>query len=108
MAKKGNFNLSEVIRERRKTHRSEKAMDAFEAIRKAHPTQKINEGTFKSTFYKLVGGGKRKVVRRAKPGSGEKDGSGIIGQAVAFVRCAGSIAAARQALDDLEQAIKEL
>jgi hypothetical protein len=110
MAKKADFNLSEVIRERRKTHRKEKATEALAAIKKAHPTQKINDGTFKSTFYKLVGGsGKKRTVRRLKPGArGEKEGSGIIAQAVAFVRSAGSIGAARQALDELEAAVREL
>ena len=52
MAKRPDFNLSETIREYRKAHRGVKAMDAFAAIKKAHPSQKINEGTFKSTFYK--------------------------------------------------------
>jgi hypothetical protein len=36
--------------------------------KKAHPAAKINEGTFKSTFYKLAGAGKKKSVRRPKPG----------------------------------------
>jgi hypothetical protein len=67
MAKRASFNLSETIREYRKAHRGVKAMDALEAIKKAHPSQKINDGTFKSTFYKLAGTGKR-TVRRRKPG----------------------------------------
>jgi hypothetical protein len=105
MAKKSDFNLSEVIRGRRKTHRSEKAMDAFEAIKKSHPNQKINEGTFKSTYYKLAGA-KRRVVRRAKPGRGDGAGN-VIGPALAFIRAAGSIEKAKEILSDLE-AVKEL
>src|SRR5580704_5179391 len=66
--KSDGFNLSEVIRQFRNAHRGVSAKITFEGIKKAHPSQKINEGTFKSTFYKLAGGGKRKVVRRRKPG----------------------------------------
>jgi hypothetical protein len=40
-----------------KSHRGVKATGALAAIKKAHPGQKINEGTFKATFYKLAGGG---------------------------------------------------
>ncbi len=64
MAKRPGVNLSETIREYCKAHRDAKAMDAFMAIRKAHPSQKINEGTFKSTFYKIVSGGKRTLEER--------------------------------------------
>ena len=74
MAKKANgFNLSETIREYRKSHRGASAREAMEAIKKSNPDHKINEGTFKSTFYKLAGSGKRSV-RRAKPGRGRARG----------------------------------
>jgi hypothetical protein len=52
------FNLSETIRDYRKSHRGASAKTAFAAIKAANPSQKINEGTFKSTFYKLVGHGR--------------------------------------------------
>jgi hypothetical protein len=66
MAKKATINLSETIREFQKSHRGVSAKDAFEAIKRAHPGQKIKEGTFKAVFYKFAGGGKRKVVKRRK------------------------------------------
>ena len=70
MAKKSEgFNLSATIREFRKSHRGVPATAALAAVKKAHPNQKINDGTFKATFYKLAGGGKKKSVRRRKPGS---------------------------------------
>jgi hypothetical protein len=56
MANRRNaFNLSATIREYQKAHRGASASDALEAVRKDHPGQKINEGTFKATFYKLAG-----------------------------------------------------
>ncbi|HET6323815.1 MAG TPA: hypothetical protein VFG04_03870 [Planctomycetaceae bacterium] len=105
MAKKSEFNLSEVIRERRKSHRSEKATEALAAIQKAHPNQKINSGTFKSTYYKISGA--KRTVRRAKPGRGGAEGGGVLPAALAFIRAAGSIAAAKEVLAELEQ-VKEL
>lgn len=106
MAKRKDFNLSETIREFRKTHPKANAREAFEAISKA-AGQKINEGTFKSTFYKLVGSKKRTV--RSKPGrGGAGDGAGgVIGTALAFIRSAGGIEAAKQVLSELE-AVREL
>jgi hypothetical protein len=108
MAKRKEFNLSETIREFRKTHPKTNAREAFEAISKSSG-QKINEGTFKSTFYKLVGGGKRRTVRRAKPlRRGAGDGAGnVIGAALIFIRAAGGIPQAKQVLMDLES-VKEL
>jgi hypothetical protein len=96
MAKRKEFNLSEIIRDFQKSHRSVKAMDAFEQIKKAHPSQKINEGTFKSTFYKLVGGGKRKV-RRLKPGHNGAAHGGLTA-ALTFVRAVGGFDAAQEQL----------
>lgn len=108
MAKKKDFNLSEVIREHRKANPNHTAKEAFEAIGKS-AGHKINEGTFKSTFYKLAGQGKRRVVRRRKPGAsaGAGDGVGIIAQALGFIRSAGGIEGAKQILAELE-AVKEL
>ena len=69
MAKKSeDFNLSATIREFQKSHRGVPATAALAAVKKAHPSQKINESTFRATFYKLAGGGKKKSVRRRKPG----------------------------------------
>jgi hypothetical protein len=107
MAKRKEFNLSEAIREHRKTNPKHTAKEAFEAIGKS-AGQKINEGTFKSTFYKLAGQGKRRVVRRRKPGAaGVGNGAGIVAQALGFIRSAGGIEEARQILAELE-AVKEL
>jgi hypothetical protein len=110
MARKtGGFNLSETIRQYRKTHRGESARNAFEGIKKAHPGEKINEGTFKSTFYKLAGGGKRKVVKRRKPGRlvpGHGSADHIMSVGLHFIRLAGGVEAARERLVGLEQLIE--
>ena len=108
MAKRPDFNLSETIREYRKAHRGVKAMDAFAAIKKAHPSQKINEGTFKSTFYKLAGSGKRTVKRR-KPGrlvAGHGNPEHIMQVGLQFIRLAGGVEAARERLVGLETLIE--
>jgi hypothetical protein len=108
MAKHSSFNLSETIREYRKAHRGVKAMDAFAAIKQTHPTQKINEGTFKSTFYKLAGSGKRSV-RRRKPGrfaAGDGSAEHIMKAGLHFIRLAGSVEAARERLVGLEKLIE--
>jgi hypothetical protein len=108
MAKAKAFNLSEAIRQHRKTNPSHTAKEALEALSKS-AGHKINEGTFKSTFYKLAGQGKRRVVRRRKPGPrhGTGENAGIVAHALAFIRSAGGIEAAKQVLAELE-AVKEL
>jgi hypothetical protein len=112
MAKKSNgFNLSETIREYRKSHRGTSARDAMEAIKKSHPDQKINEGTFKSTFYKLAGsGGKGRSVRRAKPmrghGRGGDASNEVMRAGLTFIRLAGSVDAARERLAGLKDLIE--
>jgi hypothetical protein len=110
MAKKSNgFNLSETIREYRKSHRGASARDAMEAIKKSHPDQKINEGTFKSTFYKLAGsGGKGRSVRRAKPlrGRGGDASNEVMRAGLTFIRLAGSVDAARERLAGLKDLIE--
>jgi hypothetical protein len=109
MAKRANgFNLSETIRDYRKSHRGASAREAMEAIKKSNPDQKINEGTFKSTFYKLAGSGKRSV-RRAKPGRagrGGGDGSDVMRAGLTFIRLAGSVDAAREQLAGLKDLIE--
>ena len=108
MAKKGSFNLSETIRDFQKAHRGVSAKDALEAIKKAHPSQKINEGTFKATFYKLAGGGKRRVKRR-KPGklfSGHGSPDHIMKVGLEFIRLAGGVEEARERLVGLEALIE--
>jgi len=68
MAKKSDgVNLSAVIRAFQSKNPSIPATQALEAVRKSHQGRKINEGTLKATFYKLAGG-KKKAVRRRKPG----------------------------------------
>src|ERR1700730_2609281 len=109
MAKRKDFNLSEAIREHRKSNPKHTAREAFEAISKAAPS-KVNEGTFKSTFYKLAGS-KKRTVRKLKPGrvgrgAGEGAG-GVIATALAFIRSAGGMAEAKQVLAELE-AVREL
>jgi hypothetical protein len=108
MAKRASFNLSETIREFRKAHRGVRAMDAFAAIKKSHPNQTINEGTFKSTFYKLAGSGKRSV-RRRRPGrviAGHGSPDHIMQAGLHFIRLAGSVEAARERLVGLEALIE--
>jgi hypothetical protein len=109
MAKKANgFNLSETIREYRKSHRAATARAAMEAIKKSHPDQKINDGTFKSTFYKLVGGGRKRSVKRAKPfhGRGSNGSTDVMRAGLTFIRLAGSVDAAREQLAGLKDLIE--
>jgi hypothetical protein len=108
MAKKANgFNLSETIRVYRKGHRGATARAAMEAIKKSHPDQKINDGTFKSTFYKLVGTGRKRTVTRAKPFRGHGNGSAEVMRAgLTFIRLAGSVDAAREQLAGLKDLIE--
>lgn len=106
MAKRKDFNLSEVIRKHRTANPNHTAKEAFEAIGKS-AGHKINEGTFKSTFYKLAGEGKRRVVRRRKPGASSGNGPGIVAQALGFIRSAGGIEEAKQILVELET-VKDL
>jgi hypothetical protein len=95
MAKRSlGFNLSATIREFQKSHPDVSATDALVAVKKAHPTQKIKEGTFKATFYKLAGGGKHKVVKRRKPVRAVAGGGGVYGESImraglTFIRLAG-------------------
>jgi hypothetical protein len=107
--KSAGFNLSEVIRQYRQAHRGVSAKNALEGIKKAHPSQKINEGTFKSTFYELAGGGKRQVVRRRKPErraavNGQSDH--VLKAGLDFIRLAGGLEQARERLAGLTALIE--
>jgi hypothetical protein len=109
MAKKGSFNLSQTIRDFQKSHRGVAATAALAAVKKAHPSQKINEGTFKATFYKLAGGGRRKVVKRRKPGAvfpGHGSGDHIMTAGLHFIRLAGGVDQARERLVGLDALIE--
>jgi hypothetical protein len=110
MAKRSaGFNLSETIRDFQKSHRGVPATAALVAVRKAHPSQAINEGTFKSTFYKLVGGGKKKSVRRRKPGRlvpGHGSGDHIMSVGLHFILLVGGAEAARERLVGLAELIE--
>ncbi|HEV3304466.1 MAG TPA: hypothetical protein VG055_32750 [Planctomycetaceae bacterium] len=110
MAVKSNsFNLSEVIRQYRKAHRGVSPKHALEGIRKAHPAPKINEGTFKSTFYKLAGAGKRRVVRRRKPGrvvAGNGQADEALKAGLEFIRLAGGVEHAQTKLAGLAALIE--
>jgi hypothetical protein len=108
MAKKSDgFNLSATIREFQKSHRGVPATAAFEAVKKVHPSQKINESTFKATFYKLAG--KKKTVRRRKPGPvipGHGSADHIMKVGLNFILLAGGVEAARERLVGLEELIE--
>ena len=110
MAKQsGSFNLTQTIRDYRKAHRGVSAKDAFEAVKKAHPSQKINQSTFLATFYKLASGGKKMVFKRRKPGpvvSGNGSAEHILKAGLTFVQLAGGIEAARERLVGLEELIE--
>jgi hypothetical protein len=109
MAKRSNgFNLSETIREFRKGHRGMSANDALAAVKKAHPGHKINDGTFRATFYKLAGNGKRKKsVMRRKPGRGASNGGGDAMRAgLTFIRLAGGVENAKEQLSSLKALIE--
>jgi hypothetical protein len=112
MAKRSaGFNLSATIREFQKSHRGVPATAALEAVKKAHPSQKVNEGTFKATFYKLAGGGKRKVVKRRKPGrvvagSGGNHAESIMKAGLHFIVAAGGVEEARERLVGLAELIE--
>jgi hypothetical protein len=74
----------------------------------AHPNQKINDGTFKSTFYKLASGGKRSV-RRRKPGrfvAGNGSADYIMSVGLHFIRLAGGVEEARERLVGLAELIE--
>src|SRR5580704_5442350 len=109
MAKKSeDFNLSATIREFRKSHRGVPATAALAAVKRAHPSQKINDGTFKATFYKLAGG-KKKSVKKRKPGRllpGHGSPDHIMSVGLHFIRLAGGVEAARERLVGLEQLIE--
>jgi hypothetical protein len=110
VAKKSDgFNLSATIREFQKSHRGVPATAALAAVKKAHPSRKINEGTFKATFYHLASNGKKKTVRRRKPGRllpGHGSPDHILSVGLHFIRLAGSVEAARERLVGLEQLIE--
>ena len=112
MAKRGNgFNLSAAIREFRKAHRGVSANDALAAVKKANPGQKINDGTFRATFYKIAGDGKRKksVIRR-RPGrgvAGPSDHSeAVLKAGLNFIRLAGGVESAKERLAGLKELIE--
>jgi len=111
MAKKSNgFNLTSAIREYRKSHRGISAKNALEGLKKSHPNAKINDGTFKSTFYKLAGSGKKKTVMRRKPHRAGAVGDGhaetILKAGLTFIRLAGGVESARERLVGLEELIE--
>jgi hypothetical protein len=111
MARKSNgFNLSAVIRDYRKSHRGISAKNALEGIKKAHPGEKINDGTFKSTFYKLAGSRKKTSVMRRRPGRLRNGSDGhaesILKAGLTFIRLAGGVENARERLVGLEELIE--
>jgi hypothetical protein len=110
MARKSNgFNLTSAIREYRKSHRGISAKNALEGIKKAHPSEKINDNTFKSTFYKLAGSKRKKKVLRRKPGrlgAGSEHAESILKAGLTFIRLAGGVESARERLIGLEELIE--
>ena len=111
MAKHSGFNLSAAIREFRRAHRGVSANDALAAVKKSNPGQKINDGTFRATFYKLAGDGKRKKsVMRRRPGrgpaGGRDHGEAVIRAGLQFIRLAGGVESARERLAGLKELIE--
>jgi hypothetical protein len=112
MAKRSSdFNLSATIREFQQSHPDVAATAAFEAVKKAHSSRKIKEGTFKATFYKLAGSAKHKVVKRRKPGRVVAGGGAVYGESImraglTFIRLAGGVGAAREQLVGLAELIE--
>ncbi len=111
MARKSSgFNLSEVIRQYSKAHPGVSAKDSLEAIKRQHSDQKINDATFKATFYKLVGaGGGGRSVRRRKPGRvvmGNGSSEAVLKAGLQFVRLAGGVSEARARLAGIEDLIE--
>jgi hypothetical protein len=111
MARKSNgFNLTAAIRNYRKSHRGSSAKNALEGIKRAHPNEKINDGTFKSTFYKLAGSHKKRAVLRRKPhrggGFGDGHAESILKAGLTFIRLAGGVENARERLVGLEELIE--
>jgi len=109
MAKRSNgFNLSETIREFRKSHKSVSANDALAAVKKAHPSQKINDGTFRATFYKQAGNGtrKRSVMRRRPGRAPEGLGNDAMRAGLTFIRLAGGVDNAHEQLAGLAKLIE--
>jgi hypothetical protein len=68
-ATKKTFNLSQAIREYREQHPTVTCTDALIHIRGANPGAKINDGTFKSTFYKQAGAGKAGISPARRVGA---------------------------------------
>ncbi len=69
----------------------------------------MTEGTFKATFYKLASNGKKRSVRRRKPGSvilGHGSPDHIMKAGLNFIMAAGGVEAARERLVGLEQLIE--
>jgi hypothetical protein len=108
MAKRSNgFNLSAVIREFRKGHRGVSANDALAAVKKANAGQKINDGTFRATFYKLTDGKRKKSVMKRRPGRGPTTaGDATIRAGLNFIRLAGGVENAREQLAGLKNLIE--
>lgn len=103
------FNLSETIREFQKAHQGIPAKQALEAIKKAHPNQKVNQSTFLATFYKSASGGRKKVVKRRKPGhvvSANGSTEHIMKAGLHFIVLAGGVEQARERLVGLAELIE--
>jgi hypothetical protein len=112
MARKNvGFNLSAVIRVYRKAHPAVSANDALDAVKKSHSSRKINEGTFRATFYKLAGSGRRKKsVRRRRPDrsvvGGNDHTDATMRAGLTFVRLAGGVKNAQEHLVGLGKLIE--
>jgi hypothetical protein len=107
MVKGAAFNLAQAIRDFQQSHRGVPAKKALEAVKKAHPGQNINEGTFLATFYKS--GGRKKVVKRRKRGrvvEGNGSAEHVLKAGLHFIVLAGGVEAARERLIGLEELIE--
>jgi hypothetical protein len=111
MARKSeSFNLTEVIREYRRSHPGSTANAALQDVKKSHPGERINEGTFRTTFYKLSGSGGKRTVTRRKPRRGSRGGNGdsdmVMRAGLTFIRLAGGVDNAKERLASLNELIE--
>lgn len=116
MAKKkpsgDGFNMSAAIREALSTNSELSGREAREIVQQAHPEQTINTNSFSVAFSKArqemgIKGGRRKVVRRRKPGTPRKQAESASGLSVTI----DDLLAARKLLEaagDAETAVRAI
>jgi hypothetical protein len=114
MKEEPKFNLSQAIRSVLEKNKKFTAAECIKMVKKANPGQSFNENTAAATWSKLrrdMGVSRKrrstsKRVVKTQKGKRPTGGTSTIRAAAELVRSAGSIAAAREALNDLERAIQ--